>query len=171
MDKPGENLKSWRSAGNWAIVYILNLPICLFLGWGATQGSGRFGMFAGIVLLFALGLWASNLSRLLDLALIVGGIVVGLSQFAPIAQLLVGGFCVNIVAGLSETNLTPDPPTLRRFEGGLLATLATGGILMTVALLIGLFIRLITPGGWWGGRHRQDATGKKLILDDLHDFQ
>jgi hypothetical protein len=83
---------------------------------------------------------------LLSKSLLQGGLIVGLSQVFPILHLVAG-----LLGMMISTKIFPRPPTVQGIERfdkeiqgvycGALTTLITGGLLMAIALVIGLLIR------------------------------
>jgi hypothetical protein len=146
------------SIGLWVVVFVLNLVIPLMYGLSAARGDARFGMLLGIAILLALGCWASLASRTIGMALLVGGGIVALSQFLPALQILAGLIAVG-AAGIIDG--TGGRMAVGSFLGGLVATVVTGGILIGIALALGLPILGMTS---WrpssGGRSRKASSSE-----------
>jgi len=148
----------------WLIVFLANLPIPLMLGWIFTEKQGRIGMALAIVLWWLMGHLVCRLSRGFDLALVTGGMLVGLTQFFPFLHLKAGAWSLFVGSKLGQVAAFPlghDSPgdfTVLTELGGFIATTLTGGILIAVALACGAVLRAITPGpsrthpkpGWHG---------------------
>jgi hypothetical protein len=126
----------------WFIVFALNVLMPLFLGWGATQQAGRIGMFTATILLFAAGCWLCAYAPRVAKALVVGGVAIGLLQIMPILQFMAGLFVVWLLATLRLEE--PQNVLLMKMSteaSAFVATIATGGLLMAAAFVVGLPIR------------------------------
>ncbi len=123
----------------WTLVFALNLIVPLFFGWMMTADGGRFGMAAGIGLLWYLGDRACGWTDGWGRALVSGGFVVALSQLFPLLQIWAGIVGTGIATALER--VTSGEPrvggTLHTELGGLIATGVTGLCLMGVAAFCG----------------------------------
>jgi hypothetical protein len=84
-------------------------------------------------------------------AVVLGGTLVALLQLIPILQVFAGELALRAGAGLGLA--IPIEVGLYRATGvlgGFLVTVMTGAQLIGIALVLGLFIQLITPARWWG---------------------
>jgi hypothetical protein len=131
----------------FVIVFLLNLPIALIFGWGLTQGWGRLGLFSALLVLLVLGYQACGVYRASGPTVIVGGILVALSQFIPILHIFAGVTSFRIAALLGLAHLTSHdlPENVPDWPGGFFVTLVVGGMLMGFAFVLGLGLRAITP--------------------------
>jgi hypothetical protein len=138
----------------WVIVFLLNLVTPLLFGWSRTESSGRIGMLIAAFLLLALGYGACGTARGIARPLVAGGILVAISQFFPLIQIIAGliGMGIGSAAGQVDGRGDIGPGFVRTETGGFLVTLVTGGLLMTAALVAGAFLRIITPWHWWSDR-------------------
>jgi len=127
----------------WLLVFLLNLFLPGFLGWGYTVGLARWGMFLGVIICFAIGLGFSYKSRVIGTLLIRGGNLVAISQMLVFLHLIIGSYAVSLG---SRFNLSiqrhRDIEHLDSFLGGLIATGFTGGTLMAVSLFAGFVLQL-----------------------------
>ena len=131
----------------WLMVFLANLPIPLMFGWIFTAKHGRLGMAAAILLWWLMGHQICRTSRGFNLALVTGGLLVGLSQIFPILQSQAGAWSLGIGSKLGQVKPVHGEEFMVLTElGGFLVTMLTGGILIAVALACGSVIRAITPG-------------------------
>jgi hypothetical protein len=123
----------------WFAVLVLNLAIPLLLALPLTDDRARIGMLIAIALLCAAGCWVCANSRQAGRSLVIGGVLVGLSQLFPILQMFAGVVAMNIgvFSGLGHHG---EIETLNTEIGGLVVTLITGTILMSIAAGIGFVI-------------------------------
>ncbi|AMV40131.1 hypothetical protein [Planctomyces sp. SH-PL62] len=123
----------------WCAVFMTNLVVPLGFGMSTTNLSGKIGMLGGILVLFGLG-WrtCSNLPGARS-ALIYGGWIVAAAQLFPIVHLTAGMMGV-AAARAAQREFIPIITML----GGFLATVVTGGILISLAFVIGL-VRPVSP--------------------------
>lgn len=135
----------WCPSLRWALVFILNLIVPLFFGWQETQKSGRAGMFVGILALMIFSSRANSASRPLERAWVLGGSLIAMTQFWPILAMFSGLFALGLTAHVGWA-AGPHVPEVTCEAGGLLATLITGGLLMTVSFSVGMFLLLIFDG-------------------------
>jgi hypothetical protein len=137
--------------GAWAFVFAINLAVPLLFSASFTQEHGKRGMLLAVLSLLTLGCYFCMSGRKLTTALIVGGAVVGLTQFFPAIQIIAGlmGMGLGKVLGLTDLGDEVHPPRVNSEYGGFVVTFVTGGILMAASACAGLLIRLITPARWW----------------------
>ncbi|HET6880105.1 MAG TPA: hypothetical protein VFI31_08115 [Pirellulales bacterium] len=119
----------------WFVVFLFNLGVPLIFGWPLTEEGGRSGLFAGALALFLLGCALCAWLRPAGRALVVGGVVVGLSQILPFLQIMAG------VAGLSSIEILGFGRSPHGDATLFVVTVVTGGLLMAVALVVGLAVR------------------------------
>ena len=117
----------------WTLVFVANLLVPLMLGWSTTRNHGRVAMFVAIVMLWFVGDNAGKKGRTLGSGLLVGGVVVGLSQIYPFLQLIAGLIALTVAKQLGQANEEFD---VTSELGGFIATTVTGGLLMAAALII-----------------------------------
>lgn len=138
---------------SWLVVFAINLPIPLWFGWSFAEGDGRAGVIAALPLIFAIGIFGCGVARKVGLALVVGGVIVALSQFFPVLQIVAGvfGIAVGRVLGLVEDGggdvLDSTIPSL---AGGFVVTLATAAALIGPAVVMGSLLSLFLPRRWRG---------------------
>ena len=117
----------------WFGVYLVNMPIPIILALALVEGAGTVGMAVGIVLVFGIGCGACVFARRLTIPVILGGLVVALGQLFPILQVMAGSIGMGMAKSGDE------------FLQGLVATIITGGILLTAATMLGLLVGLMFP--------------------------
>ena len=133
---PGKN---WRLA--WTAVFAGNLLVPLILGWLVAGGpAGRVGLVLAVVVYWGLGLAACAGDGRRIRPLLAGGILVGISQLVPLAQIWAGMAALRFWSTISgdpgtyDDMYDPPWPMMRGFA----LTAATGAILLVLAELIGL---------------------------------
>lgn len=119
----------------WSFIFMANLIVPLCFGCLVTEDGGRIGMAVGIVLLWAIGQGLTYGNVAVGRALVVGGVMVGLSQGLLVLQILAGQVSLIILEELGLRNFSD--PGIKPEVGGLLATLSTGGLLMGAAACCG----------------------------------
>jgi hypothetical protein len=119
----------------WTVVLAANLIVPLPLGLEITEGGGRIGMALAILAWWTLGLIACGRHPDLARSLIVGGLVVGLSQLVPVLQVAAG------FAALGTWRAD-----VRTFGGldGFAVTALTGGELLAAAYACGRLALAVT---------------------------
>ncbi len=145
-----ESRSTKRSIAGWAIVFLLNLPIPVFLGSSVVSGIGGYvGMAVGCCLWWGLGIRLCFGAQVRHVrATTVGGLLVALSQFYPMLQLFAGMFAIFIVnlvvvdMGGGPGRLAMQNP-LADFAISTTLTLLTGAILIAVALTGGHLLLLL----------------------------
>jgi len=137
----------------WTAVFLVNLPLPVLFGLSATENDGRAGMFVATLLLLILGFWVCATSGRAGRVLIVGGVLVGLSQFIPALQFAAGMASLGLGQALGQVkpHYGGEPGNVISEAGGFLVTLSTGDLLMTASVALGLLLQAITPRRWWGG--------------------
>jgi hypothetical protein len=135
----------------WVIVFLLNLVVPGFFGWMVTESGGRNGMLIATLLLLALGYGACGAARRTARTLVFGGLLVTITQFFPLVQIVAGFIGLGIGEAIGQADMSDDalPGQVKSEAGGFLITLVTGGLLMAISLVAGGFLRIITPGHWW----------------------
>ncbi len=127
----------------WLLVFLLNLFLPGFLGWGYTVGSARWGMLLGVIICFAIGLGFCYLSRWIGTLLIRGGNMVAVSQMLVFPHLIIGSYAVSLGSRFNlNAQIHRDVEHLDSFLGGLFATGITGGALMAISLTAGFILQL-----------------------------
>jgi len=140
----------------WTVVVLFNVIVPLMLSWSMTQGVGHFGVGLGVLLILLLGYWASVGMPLFVLFTIRGGVLVALSQFFPVLHLIAGLLAVSFYRYSGIIPAESLDRTGVGLMGAFLLTATTGVILMSFCLVVGFFIRLITPDRWWLAKKRAD---------------
>lgn len=132
----------------WTVAFLVNLVVPLTIGWNVTEQGGRAGMFAGCLVLFALGWLVCSSYPSQILSINVGGIGTAMAQVFPVPQIAAG--CVGVLVAQRIERLafvaTPEQdamPAVFTNLGGLIATLLTGILLITLALLTGMVLRAL----------------------------
>jgi hypothetical protein len=133
----------------WFGVFALNLAFPLLFGWELTRANGRIGMLLAIPVLLAAGRWICREHRDLGRLLVVGGVLVGLSQVYPLLQMVagIGGMLVGQVLGQVSMAGAATPAPLSQV-GGFVMALTTGSLLMAFSCLIGYGVKH-APRQWW----------------------
>jgi hypothetical protein len=124
----------------------------LLLGWSMTESGGKIGLLIATITLFAAGECLCIFAPTIAAPVIVGAVVVALSQLYPILQMIAGLAAVGIGRRLGLM-LDADPVgVFRSGAGGFVVTVVTGSILIAESAAVGLLIRVITPNHWWSAR-------------------
>jgi hypothetical protein len=133
---------------SWVIVFLLNLPFPILLGWQICDRDGQVGMVTMLALMLAFSSWLVSANRWYGRRLIIGGICVAVSQFFPVLQFYVGMLGMYFVEALGlpprqNPNNDDFAPWLQlNLPAAMFLTLFGGFVLMLVALGIGsLFSR------------------------------
>jgi hypothetical protein len=136
--------------GAWLFVFATNLAVPLLFSSSVTQAHGSLGMVFAILALLTLGGFLCTYHRELSRALLIGGVLIAMTQLIPIPQILAGwiGLAIGNALGLAEFSRGDQPARLTSEFGGFVVTLITGGILITAAACIGLTLR------WLASRFR-----------------
>lgn len=133
----------------WAGVFALNLFLPYQFGQTETRIGWSVGMHVGILALWTVGAVAVARSRTLSFSLSSGGALIALSQLFPLAQIYAGFFGLGVARRLGLATkmgeLNSQPSQLTEM-GGFVATVLTGGALMTAALFFGLLIFAVVNG-------------------------
>jgi len=85
-----------------------------------------------------------------------GGVLVVLSQFFPVLHLIAGLLAVSLYRYSGIIPAESLDRTGVGLMGAFLLTATTGAILMSFCLVVGFFIRLVTPDRWWLAKKRAD---------------
>jgi hypothetical protein len=123
----------------WFAVFLLNLAIPLLLALSQTDERGRIGMLIAVTLLCATGCWVCANSPQAGTSLVVGGVIVGLTQLIPILQMFSGLTAMTVAAALGLTKREVHA-SITTEVGGVIVTLITGAILMSIAAGVGFVI-------------------------------
>ncbi len=129
----------------WAAVLAANLPVPAGLGYLCTDEGGLVGMIVGIGLIWLLGHECWRRQPRLASVVIPGGWFVAGAQFFPILQFLAGTIALR-AATLGTATQGDVPPKAMGPLVAFTATLLTAGMLLTAAVLCGLFWRLFLYG-------------------------
>ncbi len=154
---PEVNRKTERSGVGlylaWVAVFFSNMIVPTFWGYSMIKELGGVGLCLAAISLLNLGLWSCAISRKVGGSLVVGGVVIGLSQFAPALQIIAGWAGLSARKAFMRADETPTDIT--NVSGGFVITFVTGGILMAMSLAIGLILRGILS--FWDTRAPQSA--------------
>lgn len=123
----------------WALAVVINLPIPLMLGHSVTNaGLPRIGMPVGIALVYFFGVWCCTQRPGLMWRLIFGSGFTAVTQFWPIAHMLIGAAAV----GVSKFVFDPETggQNMDRISAVLSATLLTGSGLIFPSLIVGVSV-------------------------------
>ena len=136
----------------WALAFLINLPGPRFMLSAGVYEHGAAGMFVAAAVLFLLGGAVCTAQRNLGLALVFGGVPVGLSQVYPILQFVAEliaisiGEVLGVVEYIGEVGHRDMVWRAVGELGGFAVTFFTGGLLMGAAIACGLAIRAVMPG-------------------------
>lgn len=141
-----------KTVVSWIIVFLLNLPICVFFGASMIPSAGGYaGMAIGCMMWCSLGIllcFGNQISQVR--AATRGGVLVALSQFYPMLQMFAGMISGVILeslfdlggSGTGPLNIGTAEPIADTAVSTAM-TLLTGGMLITVALTSGHAMTLI----------------------------
>ncbi len=124
----------------WALVYWINAIVPFALGLAVTGGAGLVGMLLGLALMFGAAGRLTAVSREFKIAFEVGGWIVAASQLFPVLQVLAGAIGLRAAAGWRQAADHSPMISANGVLGGFIATVGTGGILMTFAMGIGMLV-------------------------------
>lgn len=124
----------------WTVLYLANLIVPLFFGFQCVDGwIGAIGMFAAILVFYAMTLFIAERRRRLYAPACVGAAFVGLSQFYPVTQMYAGMVALTITGMLfGQTK----PGNMGLLPSGF-ATIITGLLLLLVAMAFGEVCRFV----------------------------
>jgi hypothetical protein len=114
----------------WLPVFAANLVVPLFFAASVTSGIAWVEVYLAVSTYWLAGIYACKKTKTTGLSLIIGGVLVGLSQFWPMLHIAAGALA------LSVNSVDPMEP-LTSVLSGFLATAIVGGILLSVAMLVG----------------------------------
>ena len=84
---------AWDWAGWWTLVFAANMPVPVFLGLMAVgSDGGAWGLFGGLVVLYWIGFALCLFRFRVGRSLVLGGVIVALSQLVPIMHVFCGSF-------------------------------------------------------------------------------
>ncbi len=140
----------------WTLIYSANLITPLMMGSSEVSGWAWVGLILAILIYWVAGLFCCGKSREMTWVLIIGGIVVGFSQFYPFFQLITGVLALRVESWLRNAAPTPHNGSITTLNGGFIATFMTGTLLIGVVIVIGVISR-----GYWrlasvGGKRKPD---------------
>src|SRR5262249_17793790 len=124
-----------------------------------TEQHGKLGMGVALLSFLACGCYLCAYHRKLALALIVGGVLVALTQVFPILQIMAWLIGMGICPAFGQTSSGEDEatPHLTGELGGFVVTLVTGGILIGAAACSGVAILWLTSR--LGANRSKNAPG------------
>jgi MFS family permease len=157
-DPLSRRARAW-TYGAWIFVCAINMAVPLLFSATLTEEHGKLGMLLAVVSFFLCGCLLCAFQRNLALAVIIGGVIVALTQLFPILHIVAGwiGMAVGDLLGVADFGRGDDSPRLLNELGGFVVTLVTGGILMAIATGIGLTIQ------WFTARRRVHRATKKTV--------
>ena len=132
----------------WCAVFVLNLAVPLLFGWSLTERGGRVGMLVATAALFVVGSWLCASARRIAQALVTGGVAVGLGQVVPVVQIMAGSAGFHVVAAMGLEDAAVDLRGLTNEPSGFIVTTTTGGLLMAIAIVVGLAARALFSARW-----------------------
>jgi hypothetical protein len=133
----------------WPTAVVIHLPVPLWFGWLVSEGGiPKLGMFVGITFVFWIGKRLCPGSPWLMKRLSVGALITSVSQFWPMAQMLIGMFAISVSGMLfSVDNYGRGPGQLNSLPGVVLATILTGIGLIIPSLVVGMIVIAIFGRG------------------------
>jgi hypothetical protein len=122
------------------------MAVPLLFSGPVTEQHGKLGMGVALVSFLACGCYLCAYHRKLAVALLVGGVLVALTQLFPILQIVAGliGMAVGQAFGQTSSGEDEATPHLTGELGGFVVTLITGGILIGAAACSGVAILWLT---------------------------
>jgi len=139
----------WLLAIEWTAVLMFNMIVPVLLGWSMTNSQAKMGSAIAVALVATLGYYACVRFPTPMLLTIRGGMVVAVSQVFPVLQVLCGALAIHgliVVGWIQESSFRE---MLSFVFSGFMVTLLTGLFLLATSLVIGLFLRCVTPTSWW----------------------
>jgi MFS family permease len=167
LEQANRRVQMW-TFGTWIFVFAINMAVPLLFSSSMTEEHGKLGMAIALLASVACGCFLCAYHRELALALIIGGVLVGLTQLFPILQFLAGiiGTAVGQALGLAEFGNDERGPRVTSELGGFVVTLVTGGILITAAALLGMAIRSLIARN----RKRRSRPPEAPFLEKIKDL-
>ena len=149
VDHANRRVQMW-TFGTWIFVFAINMAVPLLFSASMTEEHGKLGMAVALGAFLTCGCFLCAFHRELARALIIGGVVVALTQIIPMLQFIAGsiGMAVGLGLGVADFGGDERGPSLTSEFGGFVVTLVTGGILITAAAVSGLSIQ------WLASRRR-----------------
>ncbi|MEO1617339.1 MAG: hypothetical protein AAFV88_15925 [Planctomycetota bacterium] len=131
----------------WTVVVALNCIMPFLFATSTVNRSGFLGIGLGILTFVIAGAWVGTLGPNLRKGMVSGGLIVALTQFMPIAQLLAGICAIEVIRFLGlEAEVTGAPFPIMGPVGAYLCTILTGGALIVLTSIFGgifvMFARL-----------------------------
>lgn len=117
----------------WSVVFVANLIMPLQFASLIVHQRAWIGVSLAVAAYWRAGLYACRKNRSMSLSLIIGGGLVALSQVYPLLHILAGSIALHA----NSVSLEVGSDSLTGAVSGFLATAITGGILLTVATLVG----------------------------------
>jgi hypothetical protein len=127
----------------WTLIFGLNLIVPLLLGWSMCGSRGKVGLCLAVAIYWVLGLLVCSRRKRWGRVLVSGSIPVAFSQFWPFAQMWAGIIAIRLWSILgSKSDPIQDFGGVRSLSGlgGFVVTWLTGGMLITVAVALGLIL-------------------------------
>jgi hypothetical protein len=127
----------------WFAVFVFNMTFPLSVAWTMTPKSGRTGIGVAAVALATAGCWICAKARTIGRYLVIGGILIGLTQVFPVLQIIAGvvGMAVGQIFQLIERGDDTDLNLGISELGGLIITLITGSLLMAMSAATGFCLQ------------------------------
>ena len=123
----------------WFCMFVINLPVPLYFGFGVTSEVGRIGMPLGIAAVYLCGVWSCTAAPRIMYRLNIGSSVVAVSQFLPMLHVIVGimalSICQSVFGGQQGT--TGDMTGIAEITS---ATILTGIGLIIPSVVFGTII-------------------------------
>ena len=129
----------------WFFVFAANLIVPLFFGLGMTNEGGRWGMATALSLIWFFGHMCCSRSKEMGCILVVGGLLVAITQIFPMLHIVAGMTSLGIIAklNLAEVENSTRYPILRTELSGFIATLLTSIQLLVAACIGGVVLRIL----------------------------
>lgn len=158
-DRPGD----WPPYDLWTWVYLANLPVATFLGFHTAYGPGLIGMVLGVAGVYAGGRWRCRANPRAFRMVSYGGLITAALQIFPLLHIFAGVLGIGAASVLGQYENTHAAGALTLL-GGLIATLVTGIVMISLAGVAGFFILAVryavspsfraTIGGEEAGFHK-----------------
>jgi hypothetical protein len=137
VDASPYNGLSWRRAA-WGAVVLINLPIPLMFGMSVCKAESVIGMPIGILIVLLTGLWCCRGIPKAMSMLNSGAVVTALSQFWPMAHIMIGSVAVRISQMVFDRDANSG--NLTGVVSTTSATLLTGAGLILLSFIFGAIL-------------------------------
>jgi len=133
----------------WTVILAFNLIVPTLVAWGFTNNPAKLGSGFAVFLIAVIGYYFCITKPLPMLFIVRGGVLVALSQFVPVLQLVAGAVSIRALILFRIVDDSSFSQMLSTPAAGFLVTMLTGLILIGVSLTLGFLLRIVTPDRWW----------------------